>query len=143
MRDETQARSVDGGRDLHRVGKSKSGMRPYAGGAMRNLGREVDHAPCRRRRERLPVGDSFRLVSGAEGSGENLEEGSRRDDELVVARFSSFEDRHEARSENGMIFEHVDDWSAVDDEPAARWKSENVLYSHSSLNRSMYRATSR
>ena len=108
---------------------------------MRDLGIQVDHTP-RGRREDLSVVIGYRLVSCAERAGKDLDEGNRGDYELVVARFGPFEHRHEARSENGMIFEHVDDWSAVDDEPTARWKSENVLYSHSSLNRSMYRATS-
>ena len=108
---------------------------------MRNLGIQVDYTPLGRR-EDLSVVVGSRLVSCAERTDKDLDEGNRRDDKLVVARFGPFEDRHEARSENGMIFEHVDDWSAVDDEPTARWKSENVLYSHSSLNRSMYRATS-
>ena len=108
---------------------------------MCNLGIQFDHTP-RGRREDLSVVVSFRLVSCSERAGKDLDEGNRGDYELVVARFGLFEDRHEPRSKSGMIFKHIDDWSAVDDEPTARWKFENVLYSHSSLNRSMYRAMS-
>ena len=141
MRDQTEAQRVDGGRNLHRVGQPQSGTSAYAGGAMRNLGIQVDHTP-RGRREDLSVVVGYRFVSCSERAGKDLDKGNRGDYELVVALFGPFEDRHEARSKNGMIFEHVDDWSAVDNEPTARWKFENVLYSHSSLNRSMYRATS-
>ena len=37
-----------------------------------------------------------------------------------------------------MILEYVDDWSAIDDEPAASREAAQVLYRHSSRIRAMY-----
>ena len=95
MRYQAQDRPLDCGGDLHGIGQPQSSARSCAGGTMRDLCSQINDTPHRWRRERISIIVSYRLVAVAQGAGKDLSQGNCRDDQFVVARFDTLEDRRE------------------------------------------------